>query len=49
MDTEKHNLGPFFNIKSLAETIGIPSNYYSQLLNEDFDKNFSEFSLIRID
>jgi len=43
MDTEKPYLDPFLTLRDLAEQLGIPSNYLSQLLNEGFDKNFSEF------
>jgi adenylate cyclase len=31
------------SLRSLAEMMNLPSNHLSQLLNEGFDKNFSEF------
>ena len=43
METEKLYLDPFLSLRGLAEKMGIPANQLSQLLNEGFDQNFSEF------
>lgn len=43
IETEQPYLDPFLTLKDLAEKLGIPSNYLSRLLNEGFEKNFSEF------
>jgi TolB-like protein/AraC-like DNA-binding protein/Tfp pilus assembly protein PilF len=36
-------LNPELTLRALAEMMEIPSNHLSQLLNEGFDKNFSEY------
>ena len=43
MENEKPYLDPNLTLRSLAKMIQIPPNYLSQLLNEGFDKNFSEY------
>ena len=43
MQDEKPFLDPDLTLRSLAQTLGIPANHLSQLLNEGFDKNFAEF------
>ncbi len=43
MQQEQPYLDPELSLRSLAEMMDIPSNHLSQLLNEGFDKNFSEF------
>ncbi len=43
MSKEESYLDPNLTLRSLAEILGIPPNHLSQLLNEGFDKNFSEF------
>ncbi len=43
MDLEKPYLNPNLTLRDLAEKVKIPANQLSQLLNEGFDKNFSEF------
>ncbi|MFK7932022.1 MAG: helix-turn-helix domain-containing protein [Saprospiraceae bacterium] len=40
---EKSYLNPELTLRDLSEMMGLPPNYLSQLLNEGFDKNFSEF------
>lgn len=42
--TEKEPfLDPGLSLRSLAEMMELPANHLSQLLNEGFDKNFSEY------
>jgi adenylate cyclase len=42
--TEKQPyLDPELSLRSLAQLLDLPPNHMSQLLNEGFDKNFSEF------
>ncbi len=43
MVTDRPYLDPDLTLRSLAERMSIPPNQLSQLLNEGFDKNFSEF------
>jgi len=43
MSEEKPYLNPELTLRLLAEKMKIPPNQLSQLLNEGFDKNFSEF------
>ncbi len=43
MSKEKPFLDPYLTLRDLAEKLGIPANYLSQLLNKGFDQNFSEF------
>ncbi|WP_339714733.1 tetratricopeptide repeat protein [uncultured Kriegella sp.] len=43
MSKEAPFLNPDLTLRDLAELLQIPPNYLSQLLNEGFDKNFSEF------
>ena len=43
MKEKKPYLNPNLTLRKLAEELGIPPNHLSQLLNEGFDKNFSEF------
>ena len=43
MQKEQPYLDQSLSLRSLAETMGIPSNHLSQLLNEGFNKNFAEF------
>ena len=43
MKAEKPYLNPNLTLRELAEQVGIPPNQLSQLLNEGFDKNFSEY------
>ncbi len=43
MNDEKPYLDPELTLRSLAEMLDLPPNYLSQLLNEGFDKNFSEY------
>lgn len=43
MEEEKVYLDPELTLKGLAEISGMPSNQMSQLLNEGFGQNFSEF------
>lgn len=43
MEKEKLFLDPYLTLRDLAEKLGIPANYLSQLLNKGFDQNFSEF------
>lgn len=43
MEDEKVYLDPELTLKELAEISGMPSNQMSQLLNEGFGQNFSEF------
>lgn len=40
---EEPYLDPDLTLRNLAELLEIPPNHVSQLLNEGFDKNFSEF------
>ncbi len=40
---EEPYLDPDLTLRDLAEMLEIPPNHLSQLLNEGFDKNFSEF------
>ena len=41
---EKHPyLNPDLTLRDLAKALTLPPNYVSQLLNEGFDKNFSEY------
>ncbi len=43
MKDEKPYLNPDLSLRSLAEMMDLPPNHLSQLLNEGFDKNFSEY------
>ncbi len=43
MAEEKPFLDPNLSLRSLAEMMDLPANYLSQLLNEGFHKNFSEY------
>lgn len=43
MQEEKPYLDPNLSLRKLAELMGSPANYLSQLLNEGFDKNFAEY------
>jgi adenylate cyclase len=43
MATEKPYLDPNLTLRILAQTLEIPPNHLSRLLNEGFDKNFSEY------
>ncbi len=43
MAEEKPYLKPSLSLRGLAEKLDLPANHLSQLLNEGFDKNFSEF------
>lgn len=43
MRDEQPYLNPDLTLRHLAELLEIPPNYLSQLLNEGFDKNFSEY------
>ncbi|MEM6965290.1 MAG: adenylate/guanylate cyclase domain-containing protein [Bacteroidota bacterium] len=43
MVNEKPYLNPDLTLRDLAALLDLPSNYTSQLLNEGFNKNFSEF------
>tara|TARA_R110002050_G_scaffold245168_1_gene382762 strand:- start:1428 stop:3749 length:2322 start_codon:yes stop_codon:yes gene_type:complete len=43
MNSEFPFLDPFLTLRDLSEQMGIPANHMSQLLNQGFDKNFSEF------
>jgi AraC-like DNA-binding protein len=43
MSEDKPYLDPSLTLRSLAQNLDIPSNQLSQLLNEGFDKNFSEY------
>ncbi|MCR9290324.1 helix-turn-helix domain-containing protein [Saprospiraceae bacterium] len=43
MIEEKPYLDPNLSLRELAKTMKIPPNHLSQLLNEGFDKNFSEY------
>ncbi len=43
MQQEAPYLDPALSLRDLAKRMDIPSNHLSQLLNEGFDKNFSEF------
>ncbi len=43
MLVEEPYLNPDLTLRTMAELLEIPPNYLSQLLNEGFDMNFSEF------
>jgi adenylate cyclase len=43
MDNEKPYLDPDLSLRNLADMMEIPPNQLSQLLNEGFDQNFSEY------
>ncbi len=43
MQESQPYLDPYLSLRDLAEKLGIPANQLSQLLNEGFDQNFSEF------
>lgn len=43
LSTGQALLNPNLSLRVLAEMVDIPSNHLSRLLNEGFDKNFSEF------
>ena len=43
MAEEKPYLNPDLTLRVLADKMDIPANHLSRLLNEGFDKNFSEF------
>ncbi|MEM6738249.1 MAG: helix-turn-helix domain-containing protein [Bacteroidota bacterium] len=43
MREERPFLNPDLTLRDLAALLDLPPNYMSQLLNEGFDKNFSEF------
>ncbi|MEL7222041.1 MAG: AraC family transcriptional regulator, partial [Bacteroidota bacterium] len=43
MEEEKPFLNPELTLRDLATQLNLPANYLSQLLNEGFDQNFSEF------
>lgn len=43
MSDEKPYLNPDLTLRDLAAQLDLPPNYLSQLLNEGFDKNFSEY------
>lgn len=43
MSKEQPHLNPNLNLRDLAGSIGFPPNHLSQLLNEGFQRNFSEF------
>ena len=43
MADERPFLNPDLTLRDLADMLQIPPNYLSQLLNEGFDQNFSEF------
>ncbi|MEM6395115.1 MAG: helix-turn-helix domain-containing protein [Bacteroidota bacterium] len=43
MENEKPFLNPELSLRELATQIDMPHNYLSQLLNEGFEQNFSEF------
>ena len=43
MAAEKPYLDPDLTLRSLADMLGLPPNYLSQLLNEGFDQNFAEY------
>lgn len=43
MSEEKPYLDPDLTLRSLAEMLDIPANQLSQLLNEGFNQNFSEY------
>ncbi len=43
MKREEPFLDPALTLRSLAEGVNMPPNQLSQLLNEGFDKNFSEY------
>ncbi|MEM9326598.1 MAG: helix-turn-helix domain-containing protein [Bacteroidota bacterium] len=43
METERPFLDPYLSLRNLAGKVNLSPNQLSQLLNEGFDKNFSEF------
>ena len=43
MITEQPHLNPNLTLRDLADQMEIPANQFSQLLNEGFNQNFSEF------
>lgn len=43
MQEEEPFLDPALSLRTLAEKMGMPPNQLSQLLNEGFDQNFSEY------
>lgn len=43
MLSQKPYLDPALSLRSLAQLLDLPPNYLSQLLNEGFQQNFSEF------
>lgn len=43
MEAKKPYLEPELSLRTLAEQLDLPPNQLSQLLNEGFDQNFSEF------
>ena len=43
MKSQKPYLDPQLSLKNLAEKLALPANHLSQLLNEGFAQNFSEF------
>ncbi|MEM9850329.1 MAG: helix-turn-helix domain-containing protein, partial [Bacteroidota bacterium] len=43
IEEEQPYLDPNLTLRSLAEQMNLPPNYLSQLLNEGFGKNFSEY------
>ena len=43
MSSEKPYLNPNLTLRDLAQTLDIPPNHLSQLLNEGFNKNFAEY------
>ena len=43
MQTKEPFLDPTLSLRTLAEKMGMPANQLSQLLNEGFDQNFSEY------
>ncbi len=43
LETKKNYLNPDLNLEELAKEISIPSRVLSQVINSQFEKNFSEF------
>lgn len=43
MQTQRPYVDPYLTLNDLAEKMEMPANQLSQLLNEGFDQNFSEF------
>ena len=43
MDEDQPYLNPDLTLRDLAQMLDLPPNHLSQLLNEGFDQNFSEF------